>query len=314
MSKKLNTFSLQPKAVDAIRDLAIKLELDDLEVSQNLMSIAHEARPSGEFIKFKLEEYNRKISEKAEKSEAELKKLIASGEVAIIPIGFRCHTKMNISDSLGVYQTSLPFDSGFFPPSAVVSILNNPKVALNFSDNGLTHSVCTKHEDDVDSDFGRGIAFKTSSYDEINSIVTDKEIVNINRYLDSTFGYYTLDVNHKFVLAHYNWHKFAQKSKSQGVTDPKLNLQKINDSLNKRIERMYDLCRAAKYIFFIYGEYQNYAYMKINDQYSDLKDLSGIKSAVDNKFKAQSFVGSSAEFDSPHKILDAIKSLNSNQC
>jgi hypothetical protein len=190
--------------------------------------------------------------------------------------------------------------------------LNKPKIALNYLDDGLTHAVCIKYEDNIDADIGRGIAFKKSSYDEINSIVTDKEIVNINKYLDSTFGYYTLDENHKFVLAHYNWHEFAQKSKSQGVTDPKLNLQKINDSLNNRIERMFALCRAAKYIFFVYGECQNYRYMKINDQCFDLKDLSGIKSTVDSKFKAQSFVGSSADFDTPDKILNSIKSLKEN--
>jgi hypothetical protein len=103
MTAELKVFSLQPKAIDAIRDLAIKFEQDDLDVAQSLMSIAHEARPDGEFIKFKLSEYNRKISEDVAKSESELKKLISSGEVAIIPIGFRCHTKMNISDSLGVH-------------------------------------------------------------------------------------------------------------------------------------------------------------------------------------------------------------------
>lgn len=161
---------------------------------------------------------------------------------------------------LGVSQASLPFDSGFFPPASVASVLANPKINMRFDDEKLTHSVCLKFEGCTDSAGNRGIEFKRSSYDEINTIVTSKNIENINQYLDSTFGYYTLDENHKFVLAHYNWHEFSDKSKYKGITDPTLNLEAINKSLNKRIDRLFDICNSAKYIFFIYGEYQNYEY------------------------------------------------------
>jgi hypothetical protein len=47
---------------------------------------------------------------------AKLQQLVRDGDVAIIPAGFRCFTKMRLAKTLGIRQPSLPFDNGFFPP------------------------------------------------------------------------------------------------------------------------------------------------------------------------------------------------------
>ena len=100
-----------------------------------------------------------------------------------------------------------------------------------------------------------------------------RDIKNINKYLDSTFGYYTLDLDNEFVLAHYNWHIFADKDKLKGIYDPILNIKNINNILNRRIERMLNKCNTAKYILLIFGEAQEYKYMMIDDCHFDLEDV-----------------------------------------
>lgn len=309
MYKKISIDKLKPKTVDALRDLAVKIEKNDLETAQELMLLAYTARPTGTFIKAKLDEYIKK-SALSQEDEIKLKQMVESGEIAIIPIGFRCFAKQAIQKLFGVVQESLVFDSGFFPPSSVASVLRNPTIRLKYSsDYNDSHAVCIKYENYNDPISGKGIKFQKSTYHEINSLSTGKEIDNINMYLDSTFGYYTLDLKHNFVLAHYNWHSFADINKSKGIADPAINIKNINDILNRRVQRMFDKCNSAKYIFFIFFENQSYNYMMIDNEKFDLNDLSEIKNTVNNIFGSKAFVLKMNESCSVNDIFKVINSL-----
>lgn len=294
---------LKQKTVDVLRDLAIQYESTDLEIACDLMRVAHEARPNGPFIREKLNEYSTRLNPPNNSASAlKLQKLVREGKVAIIPIGFRCFTKVEISNLLEISQPSLPFDSGFFPPYSVANVINNPLIKMDFL-NKESQTVCIKYEAYKDPVLGDGIKFQKSSYDEIDSLVVSKDMKDINMYVDSTFGYYTLDLKHNFVLAHYNWHKFSDPNKSRGCTDPLVNLQNINNILNNRIRRMFDLCEVAENIFFIYHMAGNYNHMSIDDKHFDLQDLTPIRVAVNEKFKAQSFVITTDEIINADNIL-----------
>jgi len=235
-----------------------------------------------------------------------LSKLMISGQVAIIPVGFRCHTKGRLYSKLGIVQASLPFDNGFFTPHAVGNILRKQHIDLKFNDK-LSQTICIKNENFTDNKFGLGIKFETSTYDEINNLAKSKQQNDINKYLDSTFGYYTLDKKNDYVLAHYNWHEFADINHSNGHTEPEYNLIKINELLNRRIQRLINICEKAKIIFFIYDENQGYNYMAINDTYFRLKDLSPIESAANDKFKAKSIIIKLKDIKSPYQMMKLIQ-------
>ena len=147
-----------------------------------------------------------------------------------------------------------------------------------------------KYEKYNDPTHGLGLKFVTSSYEEINSFTKSREVPYMNRYLDSTFGYFTLDHQHKFVLAHYNWHKFANPAKSKGVCDPKLNIETINNILNRRLKKMIKSCNSAKYIVFVHEESQGYNYMIIDEDRYNIHDYSKVNETLKETFSAKSFV------------------------
>lgn len=182
----------------------------------------------------------------------------------------------------------MPFDNGFFPPQAVASLFLKPYINLDFDDKGSTHRVCIKTEKYKDSKIGYGIKFKSSDYQYVDSMVEQQK--HMNSYLDSTFGYYTSDVYHKFILAHYNWHDLADKSKSKGITDPAKNIPLINDMFNRRMERMLNLCHSARHVFFIYGEFQQYKFMQIDDEVYYLDDFSTLQAALKSLFSSFSIL------------------------
>ena len=133
---------LNPKTVDALRDLAIEYENSNLLVAKELMHLAHLARPDGPYIKYKFNEYVKRMENRSVE-DIVLSEMIAAGEVAIIPIGFRCFTSQKIKNDFNISYPSLPFDNGFFPISSIVSILKNPVVNLDYPDeNCKTHTVC----------------------------------------------------------------------------------------------------------------------------------------------------------------------------
>lgn len=236
-------------------------------------------------------------------NEFKLRDMIKAGEIAIIPAGFRCYTREHIRKKFKFNQPSMPFNSGFFSPSSIASIIRNPIINLKYPENTLTHSVCIKYENHMDSALGRGIKFQKSSYAEINSLATSRDLMGINKYLDHTYGYYTLDMQHNFVLAHYNWHVFATQSKSKGIYDPNINIENINKTLNRRIQRMFDLCNSSKYVFFVVGEFQKYNYMMIDDKYFDLHNFSELADTVKSAFNTKCFVTSFADIDSADKLF-----------
>ncbi len=235
-----------------------------------------------------------------------LTKLMISGQVAIIPVGFRCYTKGKLYSKLGISQASLPFDNGFFTPHSVGEILRKQHIELKFNDKS-SQTVCIKNERYPDRKRGLGIKFETSTYDEINNLVKSENQKDLNKYLDSSFCYYTLDIKNEYVLAHYNWHKFADIEDSNGHTEPEYNLVKINELLNKRIQRLVNMCENAKFIFFVYDETQGYNFMAINDTYFSLTNLGPIKAAARDKFKAKSIVIQSKDIKSPYHIMKMIK-------
>lgn len=279
---------LKPKSVDAIRDLAVQLETTDIAAAHALMEMAHSGRPNGLYIEQKLHQYKQAIE--AEKSHIHnLATMHRTGAAAIIPIGFRCSTAKFLRRRIGISQHTNPFDVGFFPPASAASLLTLPKVSLCHQDKG-SFDVCQKHENHNHPIHGNGIKFCRSSKEEIDAAVSSKEQNNINQYLDSTFGYYTLDNQHGYVLAHYNWHAFADEKHSGGCTDMFQNLKTASDTLNRRICRMMDACHAAKIAIFVFQNRQNYRHMLIDDKILDLGDLSEVREAATAAFKTKAHV------------------------
>lgn len=233
-------------------------------------------------------------------AEIELSWMVENGEIVIVPIGFRCYTRRDLNTILKLSRSraSLPFDTGFFSPESVASVINKPLVSLEFPDvDNKTHTVCIKRERFTDTDNEYGIKFETSSYKEIDSKV-EQDSSHLNRYLDTALCYYTLDTQHNFVLAHYNSHKISNQE-----SDHTINIEKINDILNRRIQRMFEICKAAKYVFFIFGETENYKYIMIDDKKYSLTDLSPIQDAIDTNFKGNTIVTTLENVDSAEKLL-----------
>lgn len=296
-------YDMDPQKVNLIREAAILLEKTNLQMAHDLMALAHENRPHGPVIKEKLDEYRSKL-----KSYQKLKEIFDSGELVIIPAGFRCQTKMSIDSQLGLKQASLPFDSGFFSPYSVDLVLKNKKIELSYpEENNKTHNVCIKLENYNDSSLGKGIKFERATYDEINQLAKDKNQKDINCYLDSTFGFYTLDNKNKFVLAHYNWHHFSDGVKSKGIYDRSINISNINDILNKRITRMFELCHKAKYVIFAFGEFQDYKYMAIDNDIYPLNDFNLLSKTALDIFGNKCLVTNFSDINTANKLLEKIR-------
>ncbi|MCR9672207.1 hypothetical protein NB557_02915 [Vibrio alginolyticus] len=297
--------TVAPAQIDLIRDTALKLEDVDLITAYELMHLAHQLRPQGPFIKQKLDEYQIGLEESAKRK---LQSLIDCGDLVIIPAGFRCFTKIQLEEQLGIKQATFPFDNGFFPPISIANVLKKGIINLNsFNLDNANHCACIKLEDFEHDVLGRGIKFITTSYEQIDSLAKSKEQPDINCYLDSTFGYYTLDKENKFILAHYNWHQFSDNSNSSGIQNLETNLKKTNALLNKRISRMFDRCNSAKYILFVVGNFQEYNYMLIDDEKFSLNDYCELPKICHDIWGEQCQVFHFEEVDSAYKIL---KKLN----
>lgn len=274
--------NLRGKDVHLIKNAAIQLENHDIEMAYKLMSIAYKAKPDGRHIKQKINQYKRSLRSRYSDEKSKINSLVNNREICIIPIGFRCFTKKWIHDNLGVKQPSLPFDSGFFSPFSVASLLRNPTVSMNMSSE--THNVCIKTSVYHDDKHGSGIAFESSDYETINNIVKEPTTPKINKYLDSTFGYYTLNKQHKFILAHYNWHKLSDIKKSKGITNPEENLNLINSLFERRIERMFNLIKNSNKVILLFLNNPKNKYLKIDDEFYFLDEIDHIKNSL-NSFK-----------------------------
>lgn len=100
--KTITVNVLSNKAIDVIRDIAIDVEKNDLNVARELMHLAHLMRPSGYAIKTKLNTYDSELC--LTDAEKKLRFLVQTGVIAIIPIGFRCNTKNLIRKRLKISQ------------------------------------------------------------------------------------------------------------------------------------------------------------------------------------------------------------------
>ena len=237
-----------------------------------------------------------------------LSRLYDSGELAIVSVGFRCFTKARIKEYLGVeLEKSYPFDNGFFPPISVARVLKAKRVNLNSDQPRPNHTVCIKHENYNDPTFGYGIKFDTSTYEEINSAAASRDMDDINKYLDRSFGYYTLDMDNQFVLAQYNWHFFARENRPERIHDPIANINNINEMLNRRLDRLIEKCKAAKYVIFVFAETQGYKHMTIDNHHFDLSDLSPIEKVAKEIFPDSIvFVKNLDDINSPKKVLSLL--------
>ncbi|MGR5342249.1 hypothetical protein ACPV50_20240 [Vibrio astriarenae] len=270
--------------IDSIRNASIKLESTDLELSHELMKLAYKNRPHGRVIAKKLNEYSNILGGESTLAAAgRLQNLVSLGEVVIVPVGFRCFTSTQIKNRLGITQKTYPFDYGFFSPQSIASVIKNPIVKLTINGFGQDHSVCIKDERYYSKNLGKGIEFSTSSYEDIDRMVLNEE-GDVNCYLDSTLGYYTLCKEHQFILAHYNWHRLACNDFPDRVYDPAVNLKSISDTINRRIERMLSCIESSRHVFFIFGENQNFQYMKIDHDIYNINDFSYLNSVMNEKF------------------------------
>lgn len=179
-----------------------------------------------------------------------------------IPCGFRCFTKERIQKKYNIKKSeTLPFDNGFISPYSIKKMLDNKYIHLNLKNT----TPCIKIDNVYEENNKRGIKFIESSYEEINKHYEKNGYDN--RYLDSTTGYYTLLKDYGCVLAHYNWHK---SSKFGDIYDPETNLKIIEETINRRINRLKNLIKNANTLYICYYEPENLEFMIINNERIDL--------------------------------------------
>lgn len=277
------------------------LEKDFPDLSKNLLNL-HGVNFSEE-VKLKLDKKINKNINNDQKIKKRIKNLIDQNDLLLIPCGFRCHTKSALKLNLGIKQASLPFDSGFFSMESICNILRNEVISLNFDN----HAVCKKEENFKHPSYGKVLKFTPSSYDEIDSIIKTCEKNELNKYLDTTYGYYTWDKENDFVLAHFNWHKKSQHE--SGVYNKSQNIENINSLLNRRIERMFELCHKAKIIIFVVGEFQGYDKMIIGDRFFSTKNTSILRESLISKFGSKAKVVNFDEVSSYLKLSFVLDNL-----
>ncbi len=226
---------------------------------------------------------------------------VASGELAIISAGFRCFTKTEITKQLGIAQETLAFDWGFFPPSAVARMLESDTIDLQQG-----HTACMKFENFEHDRFGKGLRFTSSSYDEIDRLASSPIVPDLNQLLDSTFGYYTLDVTNRFVLAHYNWHKFAS-GKIGRVWDVPANVRSAGELLTNRLKRLKQKGMNARAVLLVLGETQGYKYMMIDDDVLFLDDYSAVTDAAIGLFGRKCQIVTLDDISTPEKTLELVR-------
>jgi len=206
-------------------------------------------------------------------------------KVLYIPCGFRCFTKNVMKERFGIQQPSLPFDNGFFSSSSIIKFMESGKFKINLNNT----NPCIKKENII-KDSLRGVDFKEVSYDFIDEFI--KKNGYKNSYLDSTKGYYTLVKKFGFILAHYNWHSSANRR----ITNPKENIEIVNEMLNRRKARLFDLINASSEInlcLYLTPNNKPQAKLKggipteqrfiiINNEYHNLKDEFAL---LENYFK-----------------------------
>ena len=180
-------------------------------------------------------------------------------ESAHKPCGFRCTKKKKMSIKYKIQSSeTLPFDNGFLSPYSIKKMLNTKYIHIN-----LKNTVpCIKIERYIENN-KKGIKFIKSSYEEIDEYIEKNGYDN--KYLDSTKGYYTLLKDYGCVLAHYNWHKSSGKK----ITDPKRNLNIIEETINRRKDRLENIIKNSNTVHIYYAK-AGVEFIIINDEKFDL--------------------------------------------
>ena len=193
-------------------------------------------------------------------------------DCCFIPVGFRCYTQDKLRNN-NLKAETLPFDFGFFPPQSIVSVLKSGNMNLLLDDRKepMNFSFCKKI---------RGL--KSFSFQEISESEIDKQLEGgyDNKLLDTSCGYYTLNKEHNFVLAHYLYHNSSKRYK----TNYRNIIDIISDMFQRRLNRLNELCANHKNKFFIHYHQQPYNSVKINENEYDLTDMDILKNQLTERF------------------------------
>jgi hypothetical protein len=276
----LDISSLSNIAIDRLRDKAIEIEKTDVSTALELMSLARISRPHGPTIAKRCKIY----SEKQERLREAILSSVKNEQVAIVPVGFRCHTKASIKRMLGLAQAGLPFDTGFFSPHSIISMIMNPVIALDAQD-VKTYSLCIKDDPYKDESDVKAIRFTRECKQNIDLNVEHclKTNQSLHRYIDSTMAYYTIDETHYHVLAHYNWHSLSVRPSNM-----KDNLYSINQTLNRRLARLFHLIQSANTILLVWAQH-GYSYMQLDGSRYDLSDTTKLVDCFMSQFPGKRF-------------------------
>ena len=186
-----------------------------------------------------------------------------------IPCGFRCFTKKKMKEKYNIsINETLPFDIGFFSPYSIKKLLDDEYININIRNT----KPCIKTECYIENG-KKGIKFIESSYEEIDNFI-EKNGYN-NKYLDSTKGYYTLLKDYNCILAHYNWHKSSSKKN----IIPIINLKILEETINRRMERLKNIIKNSETIN-IYYDKANVEFIIINNKKFNLCKNSVKKSLI----------------------------------
>jgi len=167
---------------------------------------------------------------------------------------------------------SLPFNNGFFTPQSIASILKSEN--MNFLLSGT--------REPKNFSFCKKIDGKCNSFQEISESEIDEQIKDgyNNQFLDDSCGYYTLNKEHNFVLAHYLWHKSSKNYK----TNYRNTIDILSGMFQRRLNRLNELCANHKNKFFIHYHHQPYNSVKINNNEYDLTDMGILKNQLTESF------------------------------
>ena len=193
-----------------------------------------------------------------------------------IPVGFRCNTKATLIKN-NLVTRSLPFDSGFFPPHSITSVLRSGelKLTLNEKLEPMNFSLATLT-------YTGGIHFTKRSEMEILKMSNQSDSFHAlgeERLMDvPTHGYFATHLEHKFTLAHYLWTKHSQHYKTHYtnlITD-------INKMFQRRLDYMYEICN-QNFPIFIFTREGKQDYFVNNEKFK-LDSFVELKEELNKQF------------------------------
>ena len=198
------------------------------------------------------------------------------GTCCFIPVGFRCSTKVTLAKN-NLVTKSLPFDSGFFPPCSITSVLREGelKLSLNEKLEPNNFSLATLN-------YSGGINFTARVEEEIEKMSNESDTfykLGHEQLMDSpTHGYFATHLEHKFTLAHYLWTKHSKNYKTHYtnlITD-------INKMFQRRLDYMYEICN-RNFPIFIFSRESRQDYFVNNEKFK-LDSFVELKEELNKQF------------------------------